>query len=77
MARLSQSFTSVETDVIAGPRIYREARLGQREVVETPNIGDAFKAVTAVQRMREAYESQKEVNPLVRALASAWAVRHD
>lgn len=56
-------------------RTYRAARLPQ-ETPAIPEGADALRAITAAQRVQEAFLREKDTNPFLGALYTAWTSRH-
>jgi hypothetical protein len=60
----------------ATTRMYRQARLPATTPVAF-DVADAFRVVTSVQRVQEAFLREKDTNPFLGALYTAWQTRHD
>lgn len=77
MAKLSSTYASMPVNISAKKKILRQARLGTRPTSRTSNAADAFLAVTAAQRYREAFVRDQANIDLFRVTAAAWAARKD
>jgi hypothetical protein len=73
MPTSSEAYSAVPVNRNARQRLMRAARLGTRPVRETPNIGDAVRAVSAVAAVADGWSSSSA--PFPSAMKEAWAAR--
>ena len=77
MAKISDVYSGIATNKVAKNHILRDARLGTRSEPETPNVGDAFRAVGAAAGYRDGIVNSRATIPFVDAVFTAWENRHE
>jgi len=75
MAKQSAPFSSLPRNVSVERRNLRYARVVGVTPVPQPNVGDAFRVVSAVASYANAFEANKVTIPFFGAISSAWSKR--
>lgn len=75
MAKQSSTFSSILENLTSKRRVLRVARMGTRRLPVSPDYGDAFYAVAAVQRYRELVPLARADIEGVDAVIQAWEDR--
>jgi len=75
MAKLSAPYSSLPRNVSVERRNLRNARVGGLPARPQPNVGDAFRVVSAAAAYKNAFNDNLETIPFFGAIKSAWEKR--